>query len=61
MQNVTNPVSLQFTYFMQDIPLLLDSKKTKKQMYHKEKHRVLLDASNGFGVTVAHLKYLGCF
>ena len=25
-QNVTNPVSLPFTYFMQDIPLLLDSK-----------------------------------
>ena len=26
MQNVTNPVRLPFTYFMQDIPLLLDSK-----------------------------------
>ena len=25
-QNVTNPVSLPFAYFMQDIPLLLDSK-----------------------------------
>jgi len=25
MQNVTSPVSLPFTYFMQDIPLLLDS------------------------------------
>ena len=25
-QNVTNPVSLPFTYFMYDIPLLLDSK-----------------------------------
>ena len=25
-QNVTNPVRLPFTYFMQDIPLLLDSK-----------------------------------
>jgi len=26
MENVTNPVSLSFTYFMQDIPLLFDSK-----------------------------------
>jgi len=26
MQNVTNLVSLQLTYFMQDIPLLFDCK-----------------------------------
>ena len=30
MQNVTNPVRLSFTYFMQDIPLLLDSNVNEK-------------------------------
>jgi len=28
-----------------------------KQMYHKEKHKNLLDASCGFCIIVAHLKY----
>jgi hypothetical protein len=32
-----------------------------KQTYHKEKHRSRLNASNGFYIIVAHLKYLECF